>query len=100
RAGQRVDFPLVDSEGSSQESHGLGIGLGGDLESHAIAELAIVEHFLDFRKQVMNEIVANGDVGVARDAERRAVNDGLAREESLDLGRNNVLEQDVAVAPI
>ncbi len=48
----------------------------------------------------MDEVVADRDVGIARDAEGRAVHDPLAGEELLGLGRHDVFEQDIAIAAI
>ncbi len=57
------------------------VGPRGNFQPHAVAEFALVENFLNLLAiRSCTMIVADRDVGIARDAERGTVHDALAGE--------------------
>ena len=64
-----------------------------DLEAHDLAEAPAAQLGLDGAQQVVG-LVGDLEVGVARDAEEAVVDDLHAREERVEVGRDDLLERD------
>ena len=93
QAVDRDDVVLLDAERVHQLlAHRLP-HVGGDLDAHDLAEAPPAQLVLDGLQQVVG-LVGDGVVGVAGDAEHRVVDDLHAREELVEVGRDQLLERD------
>ena len=66
-----------------------------DLEPHDLAEAALAQLLLDRHQQVGRLFLLDREVGVAGDAEEVVLDDLHAREEGVEVGRDDLLEQHV-----
>ena len=65
-----------------------------DFQAHGRPEAALSERLLDHAQEVVGLVFANLNVGVARHAERVALAHLHAREQRLDVGRDEFFEKD------
>ena len=66
-----------------------------DLEPHDLAEAALAELLLDGQQQVVRLVLLDRDVGVAGHPEQVVVADLHAREQRVEVGGDDLLDQDV-----
>ena len=86
-----VDLVVPDAESLLQPLQHRPRGRGRDLEADGVAEAAPLQLLLDRLEQVVR-VVRDLEVGVAGDAEDRALDDLHAREEPVEEVRDHVLE--------
>ena len=97
RAGDLVDVAILELECRGREQLGQEVFVGalGDLQPHGRPPLALAEGFLDRREQAAPDLVfLDGQVAVARDAERHPLGGAVAAEERIEPRADDVLEQD------
>ena len=96
RPVNRVDVELVELELLLERLARLLRARFGDLEAHGRALAPLLEGFLDFEQQVV-DVLADVEVGVARDTERRRLEDLVAGEEALGEVAQDVLKVEVVL---
>ena len=96
RTVDRVDVEVVELELLLERLARLLGGRLGDLEADGSALAALLEGFLDLEEQVV-DVLADVEVGIARDAERRRLEDLVAREEALGEVAQDVFEVEVVL---
>ena len=93
RAFCTVDVHFLQRKLLLEEIEEIGGKVLGDLKAHGCALAPFFERFLDFCQEVF-DVVANVEVGVAREAEGRRLHDFPAREEACGEEAQNVLQEE------
>ena len=65
------------------------------LEAHDLAEASLAQLLLDGQQQVVRLVLLDREVGVARDPEQVVLEDLHAREQDVQVGRDDLLQQHV-----
>ena len=94
-AGDLVDVLGLEAQAALQERARLGRHRALDLEPHDLAEAAPAELLLDGQQQVVRLVLLDGEVGVAGHPEEVVLDDLHAREERVQVGGDDLLQQHV-----
>ena len=95
--GEAEDLGLADSQFVHEQLQDVGIDRRLDLQAHRGAEAASGQLPLESLQQVFGVILLDLDVLIARDAEGVVLEDVHAREEVVQVGRDDILERHKAL---
>ena len=98
RCADAEDAVAADFELGGEEVDELVAHAGLDLEAQRLAEAAPAELHFDRDEEVVGLVLFERQVGVAGDPEGVVVADGHAREERVEVGRDDLLERHEALA--
>ncbi len=94
-AGDFVDVGRLDAQAALQQRPCGGRHRALHLQADGRPEAPLAELLLDGHQEVVGLVLLDGQVGVARDAEEVVFQHLHAREEGIQVGRDDLLEQDV-----
>ncbi len=89
-----IDVRLIEAELPLHRAHERARGAPVDLKTDALGLAAVVKQVLHAYKQVGGQVLAQFDVGVARDPERHTFENRLTLHDCRDLPRHDLFDRD------